>query len=149
VIITSQSRASADEIVKALAGVGKLEDLSRGVGFVRRRGLVEIPRHRIDFGLDLRESLMRLGLTQAFGPGADFSRLSRDPLSLSAVRHRAVLTVDETGAEAAAATAVTVPRAMVWAEPPLHFVADRPFVAILVNSDAPSWPLMVAVVRDL
>jgi serpin B len=149
-IITSRSRASGDQILQSLAASGALENLCLGTGFTIHKGLLEIPRHRVDFGLDLKESLERDGLTMPFEPGADFSSLTDAPLSLGAVRHRAVLLVDETGAEAAAATAVLSKRALVLEPTPkLHFVADRPFVGVLVNKDQPAWPLMMTVIRDL
>jgi serpin B len=156
IIITSRSRASADEILKTLGDSGALERLYRGVGFTMRRGIVAIPRHRVDFSLDLKEGLMRCGLTMPFGRSADFSNLSHTPLYLSAVHHRSVLLVDETGAEAAASTAVLALRSFQSQEPRLNFVADRPFVAVLVNSGAlmanskaPAWPVMMTVIRDL
>lgn len=149
VIITSQSRASGDEILKSLAEDNRLEEVCRGIGFERRRGVVQIPRHRIEFGMDLKESLMHLGLTQPFSQGADFTGLTPAPLTLASVRHRAVLNVDESGAEAAAATATITLRSAFEDEPHLDFIADRPFVALLVNSDAPAWPVMMTLVRDL
>jgi serpin B len=150
VIVTSQSRGSGDQILRELADGGYLENLCRGAGFERRRGVVEIPRHRVDFSVDLRDSLVHLGLTAPFAPSADFSSLSDEGLWLSAVRHRAVLTVDETGAQGAAATAAVMTRSAIEApEGPLDFVADRPFVAILVDGGTPAWPLMMTVVRDL
>jgi serpin B len=156
IIITSRSRASGDEILKSLEDSSALERLYGGVGFAMRRGIVAIPRHRVDFSLDLKDGLMRCGLTMPFGRNADFSNLSDSPLYLSAVRHRSVLLVDETGAEAAASTAVLTFRSFQPEEPKLDFVADRPFVAVLVNSGAvlvnskaPVWPVMMAVIRDL
>jgi serpin B len=149
-IITSRSRASGDQILATLAQSGALETLCQGTGFTVHKGLLEIPKHRVDFGMDLKESLERGGLTMPFAAGADFSSLTDAPVSLGAVRHRAVLLVDETGAEAAAATALLSKRALVVEPTPkLHFVADRPFVGVLLNKDEPAWPLMMTVIRDL
>jgi serine protease inhibitor len=150
VIVTSRSRGSGDEILKEIAQGGYLEGLCRGAGFERRRGVVEIPRHRVDFSTDLRDSLVRMGLRDPFAPGANFSRLSDAQLSLSAVRHRSVITVDETGAEAAAATAAIMSRSgAAVPEGPLDFAADRPFLGILVDSGTSGWPLMLTMVRSL
>jgi serine protease inhibitor len=149
IIITSKSRRTGDELLTELAAGGPLESICRGTGFVRRRGVVEIPKHRVAFGMDMKETLKHLGLTLPFAPGARFTRLSDTPLAVSSFRHRVVLVVDENGAEAAAATAAATTRSAFGDEPSLNFVADRPFVALLVNRDAPAWPLMMTVVRDL
>ncbi|MBN2576676.1 MAG: serpin family protein, partial [Deltaproteobacteria bacterium] len=55
----------------------------------------------------LRSVLIALGMTDAFGPDADFSGITQEErLFVSDVVHKAMVAVDEHGVEAAAATAV-------------------------------------------
>lgn len=150
VIVTSKSGQSADSILKAINDSSSPNSYFSGRGYELREGLVAMPRHRVEFACELRPSLERLGLNVAFTAGADFSALSDAPLSLDSIRQRALLVVDESGAEAAAATAVLATRSVeIEKPPPLHFVVDRPFVAFLVNKNVTEWPVMIAVVRDL
>ena len=57
--------------------------------------------------VSLRSMLSALGMTDAFGPSADFSAITKETqLYISDVVHKAMVAVDEHGVEAAAATAV-------------------------------------------
>ena len=57
--------------------------------------------------VDLASTLAQLGMPTAFGPGADFSGITKsEPLFLSHVFHQAFLDVTEVGTEAAGATAI-------------------------------------------
>jgi serpin B len=69
---------------------------------------LSLPRFEFKAGLSLNESLMALGMTDAFTPNADLSGVdgARD-LFVGDVVHQAFIHVDEHGTEAAAATAVT------------------------------------------
>lgn len=53
-------------------------------------------------------------------------------LFISQVIHKAVLEVNEEGAEAAAATAVVMSRSM--PSPPFHMIVDRPFFCAIEDS---------------
>jgi serine protease inhibitor len=89
---------------------------------------VFLPRFRIASGYDLREPLAALGMGLAFSPDADFSGMAPAPgLRLSAVLHRAQVSVDEEGTEAAAAAEVGVARGRA----PVTFRADHPFLVLV------------------
>ena len=98
-----------------------------------------LPRFRTESGAELRLQLAALGMPLAFSrTSADFSGISGiappDPeaLFISAVWHRAFVEVEETGTEAAAATAIAMERmaASHPAPPPPVpvFRADHPFL---------------------
>jgi serpin B len=101
--------------------------------------VVGLPRFRIETpeAIRLKDPLRALGMVLAFEDGgADFGGISRDPslpgLFIDDVYHKAFVAVGEEGTEAAAATAVTVPRAA--GRPPAPrptFVADHPFLFLL------------------
>jgi serpin B len=93
---------------------------------------VTLPRFKSAGDFSLGPALAQLGMPRAFNPReADFSGIdgARD-LFIGAVVHQAVISVDEQGTEAAAATAVVMapmglpPKALV-------FRADHPFVYLV------------------
>ena len=82
-----------------------------------------------EFSLD--DTLAEMGMPDAFGGGADFSGMtgSRD-LWISEIVHKAFVSVDEEGTEAAAATAV----AAIESGPgkaPIPVTVDRPFIFLI------------------
>ena len=57
----------------------------------------------------LKNALVALGMTNAFDPGADFTGITKEkPFYIGEVVHKAMVGVDESGVEAAAATAVVL-----------------------------------------
>ena len=58
-----------------------------------------------------------------------------EPLSIGQIFHRTFIRVDETGTEAAAATAITACTAALGSPPkPVVFTADHPFVILIRTS---------------
>ncbi len=103
---------------------------------------VALPRFRLQRGEALAAPLASMGMSDAFMVKADFTGIARErPLVLAEVYHKADLTVDEHGTEAAAGTsavgslgAVSVPptRAVFTADHPfMFFIRDRHSGAIL------------------
>ncbi|GII80067.1 serpin [Sphaerisporangium rufum] len=106
---------------------------------------VAIPRWDFATGLDLEPALRRLGLGAIFDDGADFSGIAPG-LSVGQVAHRANITVDEMGTEAAAATgmamAVSAP-----AEPVAEVRADHPFAFAIMHTPTAT-PLFIGHVAE-
>lgn len=100
-----------------------------------------MPRMQLSVGGDIKDSLIAAGIKAIWGD-ADLSGISAQPLSVSKVVHRVALTVDEAGAEAAAATAIVGVRSMQAAPPKVLFRVDRPFVLLLRH--VPSNALVIA-----
>lgn len=91
-----------------------------------------IPRFKLEYGTkSLKDSLISLGIEEAFSREADFSAI-RENVTISDVMHKAVIEVNEEGSEAAAATVAEV--VCTSAAEPITFIADRPFVFI-INDD--------------
>ena len=67
-----------------------------------------------------------MGMADMFGINADFTNLlaTNEPLSVSKAIHKAVIEINEEGAEASAATAMV----MVTKTGPRHFTFDQPFI---------------------
>ncbi len=93
-----------------------------------------LPKFKINNTTSLARPLADLGMKDAFTPAADFSGISDQSLSISAVVHQALVAVDEVGTEAAAATAMVAVGA---ARPDLReqkiFRADHPFLFAIRN----------------
>ncbi len=107
---------------------------------------VYLPKFKAASGFDLAAALKSLGMADAFSPPrpplkpgqADFSGMDgKRDLWISGVIHKAFISLDEKGTQAAAATAVVMMRAtaVMRREPAVVFRADHPFV-FLVQDDA-------------
>ena len=90
-----------------------------------------MPLFEFESEFSLGDTLAEMGMPDAFGGGADFSGMtgSRD-LWISEVVHKAFVSVDEEGTEAAAATAVVVPTSGPTKEP-IEVTVDRPFIFLI------------------
>ena len=90
-----------------------------------------MPLFEFESEFSLGDTLAEMGMPDAFGGGADFSGMtgSRD-LWISEVVHKAFVSVDEEGTEAAAATAVAVPASGPSKEP-IEVTVDRPFIFLI------------------
>ena len=89
-----------------------------------------MPQFEFDSEFSLKDTLAEMGMPIAFSGAADFSGMTGSPdLSIDAVLHKAFVSVDEAGTEAAAATAVIMteeaPEPLVW------LTLDRPFIFLI------------------
>ena len=99
---------------------------------VRRNVHLTMPKFTYESEFRLKDALVELGMPDAFENWADFSGITEissvdERLKISDVFHKAFVSVDEAGTEAAAATAVVIiPPAL-----PLEVRLDRPFLFII------------------
>jgi serine protease inhibitor len=110
---------------------------------------VELSLPKWDFQSDvpLTEILQAMGMRRAFSPTAEFGGISDTGLLVDEVMHRADITVDEKGTEAAAVTGIMMMESAVPVQPGTVFDADHPF-AFAVMHDATGAPLFEGVVGD-
>ncbi|WP_437690924.1 serpin family protein [Sorangium sp. So ce176] len=86
-----------------------------------------LPRFKFESSLDLVDPLVQLGMPLAFTGLADFSGIDgQGGLFISDVLHKAFISVNEAGTEAAAATAVVIGETSAPEPATIHF--DRPFL---------------------
>jgi serpin B len=93
-----------------------------------------LPRFRVEGRAALTDALAGIGVRRLFTDQADLSGVTggAERLKISAALHKAVLTVDESGLEGAAATAVMMVRAAHMAPPrPVEVRVDRPFLVLV------------------
>jgi len=93
-----------------------------------RQITLSIPKFKFDSQFSLKEALTAMGMGPEFTPDADFSGMTGErDLFISDVLHKAFVAVDESGTEAAAATAVIM-KATAMPMQPLEITVTRPFI---------------------
>jgi len=91
-----------------------------------------LPKFEFESGFRLVEALAAMGMPVAFSDDADFSGMTGNlDLFISAVIHKAFVSVDEAGTEAAAATAVVMEMKAARPTEPVEMTVDRPFVFLI------------------
>lgn len=91
---------------------------------------LQMPKFDFKTSTNANDPLRTLGMDEAFDPEvADFSGMTReDKLLITDVLHKATITVDENGTEAAAATAVILGVTSAMPGEPISLIIDRPFL---------------------
>jgi serine protease inhibitor len=133
VLLLPKSESTVQALIERLAD-RPWSELDQG--FQEARCDLTIPKFRVDYEAQLQMSLKQLGMAAAFDPAvADFRRMLEDesPLYIQSVIHKTFLRVDEAGSEAAAVTAVVMPRAALPEQNAVKLVFDRPFVFAIVD----------------
>jgi serine protease inhibitor len=126
------------------AGLGGLLD---GLEDSSERVDLAVPGFDIAWDSTLVPMLEGLGMTEAFSEGADLSGITaEEQLVLTEVLQKAVITVDEEGMEAAAATAVIAGVTSAPAEPK-ELVLDRPFLFVAYERTSRA-PLVLGWIGD-
>lgn len=96
------------------------------------RVTLTMPKFEFNSDFSLKGTLSGMGMPAAFTDKADFSGMTGTRgLMISDVIHKAFVSVDEAGTEAAAATAVIVGVTSIPVEPPVQVTIDRPFIFLI------------------
>ncbi|XP_051533093.1 alpha-2-antiplasmin-like [Myxocyprinus asiaticus] len=101
---------------------------------------VKLPKFKLEYRQDLRQALTNMGLGLLF-TGPELSRIAHGPLVVSGVQHASSMELSEEGAEASAATSVTLVRSVPT------FAVNKPFIFVLVD-DASYTPLFLGMVTN-
>lgn len=96
---------------------------------------LELPRHEVRGRYGLIDPLKTLGIKRMFNVDtAELSGIGPGPLYVSSGVHEAYFKTDEEGSEGAAATGFAVSRLCIMDElKPVEFVADHPFLELIVD----------------
>lgn len=92
---------------------------------------LKMPKFKYESKFQLKDTLSRMGMPEAFDPGlADFTGMTEiRELFIQEAYHQGFISVDEKGTEAAAATAVVI--TLTGAGTPLTITIDRPFIYLI------------------
>ncbi|HQI70093.1 MAG TPA: serpin family protein [Bacteroidales bacterium] len=98
---------------------------------VKKKVKLWLPKFKTTSEFELSEVLQQMGMKEAFSDNADFSGMTgKKDLKISKVIHKAFVEVNESGTEAAAASAVVMRVKSMPANQP-EFRADHPFLFII------------------
>ena len=92
-----------------------------------------LPKFDFEASISANDPLIALGMGEAFDyDRADFSGITdANELVITDVLHKATITVDEEGTEAAAATAVVIGIRSLPSDEPVELIIDRPFIFLI------------------
>jgi len=97
----------------------------------RRNVALTMPKFEFESEFSLKDTLAAMGMPIAFSIAADFSGMTGEPdLFIAEVVHKAFVSVDESGTEAAAATAVVM-QLKGMPQQPIEVTVDRPFIFLI------------------
>ncbi len=123
-------RAGQLEAFEGSLDVGQVNSILKNLA--RRQVALSLPRFKTESEFSLAETLAAMGMPVAFSTQADFSGMDGGRnLLISDVVHKAFVSVDESGTEAAAATAVVMTLTSVMPEEPVEVAVDRPFIFLI------------------
>ncbi len=121
--------AGGFETFEATLDAGQVDAILQELA--HRQVALTMPRFEFESDFSLKETLSALGMPTAFTGNADFSGMTGNrELFIAEVIHKAFVSVDEAGTEAAAATAVIMELTGA-PEMPLQVTVDRPFIFLI------------------
>ena len=94
-----------------------------------------LPKFALKYSRRLNDDLKALGMSDAFGEKANFSRLSKEDTYVDLIHQYTFMQVDEEGTEAAAVTIGLMVDKAAIDMPEKRFIADRPFVLLVREKD--------------
>ena len=128
-------------MVILLPDSGEFKDFEESLNYRKVDGIIsdvkgsqvslQMPKFEFESEFSLKSALAAMGMPVAFSANADFSGMtgSKD-LSIDEVIHKAFVSVDEAGTEAAAATAVIM-KLTAAPEEPIEVTVNRPFIFLI------------------
>ncbi len=117
---------------QAFEGALDAQRVSTILASLERRSIaLTMPGFEFESEFSLRETLAAMGMPVAFSMGADFSGMTGNhELFIAEVVHKAFVSVDESGTEAAAATAVMM-QLTGMPQKPIEVTVDHPFIFLI------------------
>jgi len=94
---------------------------------------VSVPKFSMNTGYDLVEPLENLGFGPIFDPNADLTGMMDPDIFIDDVFQKALINLDETGTEAAAATVVSAVFGGVF--PSYSIILDSPFIFLIQDNE--------------
>jgi len=118
--------------------------------FSEQEGTILLPKFTLEYEVNLNDPLAALGMPSAFNDQADLTKLVKDSdhLSVSEIKHKSYLDVNEEGTEAAAVTSImVVEMSAVVDEEPFYMEVNRPFLIAITDHDTDAI-LFIGAIKD-
>ncbi len=123
-------RSGRFEEFESLLDARRVAAIIDDIGY--RRVRLTMPRFEFESEFSLKQTLAAMGMPAAFSAEADFSGMTGNrELLISDVIHKAFVSVDEAGTEAAAATAVIMALTALPPDGMVEVTLDRPFIFLI------------------
>jgi len=117
------------ELFEESLNAQRVDDIVKNLN--TREVVLTMPKFEFESSFGLKKTLTAMGMPVAFSASADFSGMAGNPdLFIGEVLHKAFVSVDEAGTEAAAATAVIMELTAMPGEP-VEVTIDRPFIFLI------------------
>lgn len=122
--------AGAFEAFESSLNAGQVDAALSDLSY--RQVSLTMPKFEVESDFSLAQALAAMGMPDAFSSDADFSGMTGErDLFIADVVHKAFVSVDEAGTEAAAATAVVMELTSAAPEEPIRVTIDRPFILFI------------------
>ena len=108
---------------------------------------VGIPRFSYDAKTDIKDALEKMGISQMFDGGADFSQMSDDSLCCGGMFQKAKIELNENGTKATAVTWGEMTKGEGFADE-IQIILNRPFLYAIVDTNT-GLPLFIGIVSTL
>ena len=107
---------------------------------VNKKVIFNLPKFEINFGTEIQQNFISMGMIDAFSGNANFSNMKKEKdIHISRIIHKTFIKIDEEGTEAAAATAVIMRKGGVFNPEPTPIMnVNHPFLFIIRNNDLPA-----------
>ncbi|MDJ0730894.1 MAG: serpin family protein [Crocosphaera sp.] len=105
--------------------------------FRKSQGLLELPRFRLNYEVDLTNALKKLGFSTMFDPNqAEFAQLSSHPTYINGMKHQTMLVINEQGVTTSPENNVLVKTAsMDNLKEEFSLTINRPFLSIIRDNE--------------
>ena len=145
-----KDEANFDEFVNSLDGDAVTELLESAT---YKYVLAAIPEFEYDFGIEMKDILSEMGISDAFNHlKADFTGISDDAhelhIAINRVLHKTRIELTPAGTKAGAATVVELNKQLACADEPETVYLDRPFVYMIVDTET-NLPVFIGAVTDI
>jgi serpin B len=122
---------SGDSKLTDIAGDLNLANLNNWLSKADSTSLaLYLPKFTMEYEVKLKETLSAMGMEEAFGNQADFSRMIEGitgGIAINEVTHKTFVDVNEEGTEAAAVTSIDI----ILTSLPPSIRADKPFIFLI------------------
>lgn len=105
--------------------------------FIVKEGTILLPKFQLEYETLLNGALEKLGMSTAFDNRADFTKMieEQESLSISEVKQKTFIDVNEEGTEAAAATSIGVRVTSALLDDPFYMEVNRPFFIAITDEE--------------